>query len=310
MTLASHRPVDGWSIVRRRVSELVATGGRLLVVTDFDGTLARIPLDPMAARIEPLGRLALRRLARLEAADPHRLRTVVLSGRAVIDLATRVRVGGIGYLGDHGLQSGTLARGVPAERLKTIVDPALDRYIPIAQDHGRAVAAALGDPDWLFVEDKGPSVAFHYRAARQPAAAGRRVAAAVEDRLRAEGGAPTTPAGGGLVRFDGRRIVELRPPGTGGKGAAVAGLLEREPFGAALVLGDDRSDAEAFGAVATALTAGRLRAGLSIAVHGASETPAEVAGSADLMVAAPADAARVLALVARILEREGRRRPV
>jgi trehalose 6-phosphate phosphatase len=309
VTAASDRPVDGWSIVRRRVAELVAAGGRLLVVTDFDGTLAGTSLDPMAARIVPLARTALRRFARLEHDRPGRVRTVVLSGRTASDVARRVRVGGIAYLGDHGVQVGTLARGGRAEGLETRFDPSLEPYVPIARDVGPAVSGALGHPDWLFVEDKGPSVAFHFRAADDPEDARRRLGAAVDDALqtvgpvggRAGGG---TVAGDGLVRFNGRRIVELRPAGAGGKGAAMARLLDAEPVTAALVLGDDRSDAEAFEVVAEARRAGRLRVGLAIAVHGADETPAEVAKRADLILGAPLDAARVLSLAARAIERE------
>ena len=290
-------PITAWPAVRRRVVALAAVPGRLLVVTDFDGTLARISLDPMAARIEPLAQTALRRLARLAAARPPRLKVVVLSGRAVDDLAGRVRVGGVEYFGDHGLQAGSLARGAPAERVAAAVDPALATLVAQADAHGRAVAAALGRPDWLFVEDKGPSVAFHFRAAPDPEAAGQLVAAAVEARLRED-------PDGGFERFDGRRIVELRPTGAGGKGTAVASLLEDGAYAAALVLGDDRSDALAFAAVAEATAAGRLQAGLALAVHGSTETPPEIVERADLILAGPHDAARALSALAGALERE------
>lgn len=298
-TGAAAPSIDPWPIVRRRVVELAAAPGPLLVVTDFDGTLARISLDPMAARIEPLGRSALRRLARLAADRPSRLRVVVLSGRTAPDLAGRVRVGGIGYLGDHGLQGGVLPRRAPAERLEVTADPGLAALADPARALGRAVAAALGEPDWLFIEEKGPSVALHYRAAPDPDVAGQLVEAAVADRLRSHGD-------GRLERFDGRRILELRPAGVGGKGAVVARLLAADPFRAAIVLGDDRSDAEAFAAVAAARTEGRLAAGLALAVHGSSETPPEVVERADLILAGPRDAARALSAVAGTIEREDR----
>jgi trehalose 6-phosphate phosphatase len=291
-------PIAAWPAIRRRIVALAAVRGRLLVVTDFDGTLARISLDPMAARIEPLARAALRRLAHVAAARPERLQVVVLSGRTVADLAGRVRVGGVEYLGDHGLQAGTLARGARAERVASTSDPALATFVAHADAHGRAVAAAIGRPDWLFVEAKGPSVAFHFRAAPDPEAAGRLVAAAVEERLRAD-------RKSGFERFDGRRIVELRPTGAGGKGTAVASLLEDGAYAGALVLGDDRSDALAFGAVAEATATGRLEAGLALAVHGSSETPPEIVERADLILSGPHDAARALSALAAVLEGEG-----
>jgi trehalose-phosphatase len=291
--------IDPWSLVRRRVVELAAVPGRVLVVTDFDGTLAAISLDPMAARIEPLGRAALRRLARLAAARPRRLRVVVLSGRTALDVATRVRVGGIEYRGDHGVQSGFLPRGVPAERLAARSDPALEPLVDGARAIAVAVATTLGRPDWLFVEDKGPSVAFHYRAAPDPDVAAALVGVAVDAALAAH--ARGRDGQVGFVRFDGRRIVELRAAGSGGKGAAMTGLLAAGSFDAALVLGDDRSDAEAFAAVAVARAEGRLVASLTLAVHGSAETPPEVVAAADLMLAGPRQAARALAALARAL---------
>ena len=290
--------IDSWPLVRRRLAELATIPGRLLVVTDFDGTLAPISLDPMAARIEPLARSALRSLAGLEAARPSRLKVVVLSGRTARDVAARVRVGGIEYHGDHGVQVGFLPRRVPAERLAARSDPALAPLVDGARALSVAVATRLDRPDWLFVEDKGPSVAFHFRAAPDPDAAAALVGAAVEAALAGQRGGDGQP---GFVRFDGRRIVELRPSGAGGKGATMTRLLAPGSFDAAMVLGDDRSDAEAFAAVAAARAEGRLAASLTLAVHGSVETPPEVVATADLMVAGPHQAARALAALARAL---------
>ena len=266
-------------------------------MTDFDGTLAVIDPDPMGSRIQPQGRAALRRLSRLAVRHPDRLRVIVLSGRASLDVATRVRVGEIAYLGNHGLEGGTLPRGVPAERLEVSGDPALEPFADRARTLGRAVAFALGQPAWLFVEDKGPSVAFHYRAAPDPDAAYRLIVEALARRSTDHGLA-------GLERFDGRRIIEFRPAGAGGKGAAVARLLETERPASVIVLGDDRSDAEAFRVVSAAVADGSLTAGLAIAIHGAEETPREVIEQSDLLLAHPRDSARVLHVLASALERQ------
>ena len=291
-------PVGPWPTVRELVRDVAAAPGPLLVVTDFDGTLARVSPDPMAAAIEPLGRSALRRLARIAAARPARLSVVVLSGRTVLDLVARVRVGGVAYLGDHGLQEGLLDRGGRVACLSVAAYSALAGTTALARDVGAAVARELGSPGWLYVEDKGPSVAFHFRAAADPDAAGRSVEAVLDRVLGPETGRVR------LTRFRGRRIVELRPVGAGGKGSAVTALLASRRFAAAIVLGDDRSDAEAFAAIADARAAGRLPRGLALAVHGAYETPPEIVERADGFLATPRDAARVLSLVARTLEAE------
>jgi trehalose-phosphatase len=285
-----------WREARRRALALVAARPPLLVVSDFDGTLAPISPDPMGALIEPIARRAIRRLARLAGQRPDRLSVVVLSGRTALDVAGRVRVGGVRYLGNHGVEVGDLARSVRAEGLAVAIEPALAGWVEPATALGDAVAGVLGHPDWLFVERKGPSVAFHFRAAEDADAARLAVLEAIESAERAIGGT-------GLVGLEGRRIVELRPAGAGGKGDAVARLIASLRPGGVLVLGDDRSDAEAFEIVRGARDRGELN-GLAVAVHAAAETPREVAAAADVELSSPRYAARLLSVVAGALERE------
>lgn len=285
------------SLAEARVRALALLDAQppLLVVTDFDGTLAPIHPDPTGARIEPLGRTALRRLARLSRAAPGRLRVFVLSGRGALDVASRVRVGGLAYFGNHGLERGDVpTRGRP-ETLEVSFDQRLVPYEAVVRRLGGAVAARLGEPAWLYVEVKGPSIAFHFRQAADPAGA----FAAIEEALAAV--EPEIGAGG-LERFEGRKVVEFRPAGAGGKAAALDRLLGLERPGAALILGDDRSDAEAFGALAKARSTGRL-AGLAVGVHGAVETPPEILAAADLVLGSPRDAARLLSALGREIER-------
>ncbi len=275
---------------------LAAGPAPLLVVTDFDGTLAPITLEPMATVIVPAARLALRSLARTAARRPGRLRLVVLSGRATLDVASRVRVGGVVYLGNHGLEAGALARRGRVERLAVAADPGLLAFVPRARALGEAVATALGRPSWLLVEDKGPSVAFHFRQAPDPDAARLLLIAAIETSQREIGDR-------GLIAVDGRMVVESRPSGAGGKGEAVRRLIESERPGTVLTMGDDVSDAEAFRAVREARDAGAVD-GLVIAVHGATETPATVLAHADIVLASPVEVARLLRVLAGLLAAE------
>jgi trehalose 6-phosphate phosphatase len=287
--------------VEDSIRRLVNGRRPLLVVSDFDGTLSPIVLEPTAARIVPAARAALRRLARLAEERPERVRVVVLSGRAARDVAGRVRVGGVAYHGNHGIEAGTLARRGRAEQLEVASDAVLEPFVPGATALGRAVARELGSPPWLFVEDKGPSVAFHFRQAPDP----ERARAALLEAITA---VETEVGDHGLAAIDGRRVIEFRPAEAGGKGTAVKRLIERERPGAVLVMGDDRTDAEAFEAVRAARDAGRLD-GLAIAVLSHLETPPEVHETADAALPDPAAAARVLTLVARLLEQERTSRP-
>jgi trehalose 6-phosphate phosphatase len=280
-------------------ADIVRGATPLLVVSDFDGTLSPVNPDPLGARILPVARRALRRIARRAALDPDRVALAMLSGRTALDVAGRVRVGGIRYLGNHGLEGGWLGRGRRAEDLAVDVDEALAASIDPAGALGRAVRERLGAPAWLFVEDKGPSVAFHYRSADEPATA----RAAIDDAIAAAGEAEASSALEVLERIDGRKVVEFRPRGAGGKGASLERLLERERPSTVLVMGDDRSDAEAFRALRRQRGAGRL-GGLAIGVHGAAETPVEVLDAADLILPSPVEASRLLAAIATGLERE------
>jgi trehalose 6-phosphate phosphatase len=257
----------------------------LLVVTDFDGTLSQIVLDPWAAQVLPLGRWALRRLA----AKPG-VHVAVLSGRTATDVARRVRVGNVTYLGNHGMERGYLPRGGRPERLVVPVNSAAAHEAGhLAERLAQEVPLLVGAP-WLIVERKPPAVAFHFRQAADVDAAGERVRAAIE-RLDPEQQ---------LERFPGRRVVELRPFGAVAKGEAVRSLFEELRPRSVFMLGDDISDALAFRELRAARERGELD-GVSVAVMARAEVPAEVAESADLVLASPIEATRFLAALARAL---------
>jgi trehalose 6-phosphate phosphatase len=260
------------------IAALVAARPPLLVVADFDGTLAAGSRDPGAADIDPVAQRALRRLAALGVERPDRVVPVVLTGRTVADVAARVRVGGLTYLGDHGLQAGQLPRGGRPASLVVTTDPAFDGRRDPAERLATGVAADLGSPAWLFVERKGPSVAFHVRQADDVPAARSAVLAAIARVEQREG-----LLDHGLAHYRGRSVVDLRPHDAGGKREAVERLVARHRPGAIVVLGDELSDVDAFEAVVAARRSGVL--GVTIAVHGTSApAPAELLAHADLAV--------------------------
>jgi trehalose 6-phosphate phosphatase len=300
---AAHGPpqVSPADVVETALAALAAAPSPLLVVADFDGTLAIGSRDPAAATIEPLAKRGLRDLARIAAGRPGRLHVVVLTGRLVADVAARVRVGGVEYLGDHGLERGVLARRGRPERLRVVTDPAFDGHRDPAEALATGVAAVLGQPGWLFVERKGPSVAFHVRQAEDIEQARAAVVDAI-GRVEARIGLDH-----GLAHYRGRSVVDLRPADAGGKREAVERLIERRRPGAVVVLGDELSDVDAFEAVIAARRTGHIPgstglAGLTVAVHGASRpAPAELQELADLCLAGPREVGRLLVDLARRL---------
>ena len=256
----------------------------LLVVSDFDGTLSHIVNDPWGASILPLGRRALRALVGLDG-----VHVAVLSGRSSADVAARVRVGGVSYVGNHGMERGFVPRRGRPERLRADVDDASHEAIHAAERVGDELPGLIGEP-WLIVERKPPSVALHWRQAPDIDAAAARVMAAVEvldpDHV--------------LERFPGRRVLELRPPGAVAKGEAFLRMVEEWKPRSVFLLGDDVSDAMAFSELRR-LRAEGVTDGVAVAVQARAEVPVQVLESADIILASPIDATRFLSALYRRL---------
>ena len=306
MTVSGTAPeVSSPADLAAAIERLVAARPPLLVVADFDGTLAPGSRDPGATRIDPIAQRALRRLARLVVARPERIAVVVLTGRTVRDVADRVRVGGIEYLGDHGLQHGWLPRGGRVSTLRVETEPGFDAHRDPAERLAVGVAAELRHPAWLFVERKGPSVAFHVRQADDIAIARAAVLEAIAVVEASEG-----LEDHGLEHYRGRSVVDLRPRDAGGKGEAVERLLSRVRPGGIVVLGDELSDVDAFRAVLDARAGDRSLTGVTVAVHGTgpdarpTPAPAELSDVADRHVASARAVAHLLGDLADRLETE------
>ena len=279
------------------IAALAGARPPLLVVVDFDGTLAIGSRDPAVARITPSAQRALRHLARLVP----RVHVAVLTGRTVDDVARRVRVGGIAYNGDHGLQDGWLPRGGRAEAIQATSHERFDRHRDPAEVLAAGVATALGAPPWLFVERKGPSVAFHVRQADDVPAARAAVVAAIADVERREG-----LHDHGLAHYRGRSVVDLRPVDAGGKREAVERLIAAHRPGAVVALGDELSDVDAFEAVRAAGDADATLVACSVAVHAEGRSaPVELLAVADLALGTARAVGPFLGALARAVDARG-----
>ena len=256
----------------------------ILVASDFDGTLSHLSMDPWGASILPLARRALRDLA--VAPGVH---VALISGRTAADLAGRVRIGGATYLGNHGVERGHLPRRSRAEQLRIEVAPLPPHFTALAEAMAANVERAIPEP-WMVVERKLPAVTFHYRGAPDVAAAGARVTQIVD----------ATDPQHQMIRFPGRRALELRPPGAPAKGESMRALIDEHRPAVAFMLGDDRYDARAFEVLRAARSAGELD-GLAIAVAAHPDVLPDVAPHADLVLASPRETAAFLSGLARIL---------
>ncbi len=233
---------------------------RSAVLTDVDGTLAPIVERAEEATVPAAARDALAALA-----DRYGLVGCV-SGRQALEARRLVGLDGIAYAGNHGLE--LLLPGDEEPR----PDPSI-------AGRERDAAEYLADVDLdaagLRQEDKGPIQALHWRgAANEAAAAGHAHEIAV-----AAGRA-------GLEVRWGRKVLELRPPGGGGKDSAVGSLLAIDGVDRATYAGDDRTDLDAFRRLRQLRASGELAAAVCVGVASA-EAPAELAEEADLIVEGP-----------------------
>lgn len=265
-----------------------ALGRRLLLASDFDGTISRLTRDMWRSAVIPAAQRALRSLAAAD--DTH---VAFISGRTVADLAPRVAVGGATYHGDHGAERASAGRGFRPHRLRIEHEP-VDPVVQAMADRLKAEVPSLVDEEWLMLEDKGPALTFHYRRAPDVDEARARVRAAVD----------AVDTNGLLAQPGGVRMWELRPPGATTKRQALASLIAEHQPELVVMLGDDRNDVEAFGAVTEARAEDGLD-GLAVGVFSPASDPYELVGSADVVFAGAYVSARFLTLLAR--ERSRRR---
>ena len=243
------------------------------LLTDFDGTLSPIVADPALARLIDGADGALARLA-------ERLTVVaIVTGREPMQARDLIGVPGILVAGNHGLEWLEAGADTP------IGAPGTDA---VRRDLDRLVARVPPLPG-VVVEHKGVSASVHYRGAHDPDEARAAIVEAFGD-----------VDGLGLRVSHGRMVVEVRPIGLGDKGTAARAIVERFGLRGVVVMGDDVTDLDMFTAAAELRAAGTLRAAI-IGVGGPDhETPPALAAAADAVLAEPADAAALLAMLAGV----------
>jgi trehalose 6-phosphate phosphatase len=225
-------------------------------VLDFDGTLAEIVARPEHARPVDGARDALVELV-------ERYRTVaIVTGRRSEEVAALLDVPHVTYVGLYGLEDG-------ANELVTAVVP--------------RVQAATAEVKEAWVEDKGVSVAVHYRQARDPVSARAEIRVALQP--------VATEAG--LELIEGKMVLELVPPDRPLKGGAVERLAREHGLQALLYAGDDHADLAAFDTLDRLIASGDVRAAVRLAVRG-PETPPELVNAADVVAEGPAELVELL----------------
>ena len=183
----------------------------------------------------------------------------VVSGREVGYLRGAVELGGITYVGNHGLEVWPGRR----ESAKSWTEAATGLEEDVAVE-----IAELG-VGGLYVEGKGPVVSVHYRNAPEPDLARSLVLAMMRPFAEARE----------LTVKEGKMVVELMPDVDVNKGTVVDELAREAGLSGAIVMGDDVTDCDAFDAVHR-LTDAQGVTGAAVAVVD-GETPPDVILKAD-----------------------------
>jgi trehalose-phosphatase len=180
----------------------------VVLVTDFDGTLADIVPDPAETVARPEALQALSRLVRL-LAD-----VIVLSSRTHQQLEALVPISGVRLIGDSGL-------AIPRHAHKE----ALERF-------NLDVVVLLEGIPGAWLEVKPASSAVHFRNTNL---SGAEMLALIQPLI------DWRP----LAAYLGRKVIEVHAP-KAGKGSALAALLPGEDPGGVVCFGDDENDRSMF----------------------------------------------------------------
>jgi trehalose 6-phosphate phosphatase len=196
---------------------------RSALFLDVDGTLLEIAPRPELVRV-PDGLPSL--ITRLSAGREGAL--ALISGRSLAQLDQLFQPWQGAAAGLHGLER---------RRADGILDCVVDRESAAALDRLRPRLAALAaDGTGLMLEDKGGTLALHYRAAPQREPEIRAVVEALHREMAAV-----------LRLITGKMVVEFQPR-SADKGRAIAAFLGEAPFVGRrpVFVGDDTTDEDGF----------------------------------------------------------------
>lgn len=251
--------------------EQLVRNGPVLLCLDYDGTIAEIVSRPALARPVEGVVAALKSIAR----HRERVAAAIVSGRPIAELRRMTGLGGeVMFAGVHGLE---IAGGDGAVRVPERVARCAPEVERVRDFLTRNVPSGEG----FEIEDKGLSVALHYRNADPAAAAA--LCARMEEFMRAS--APS------LQAAHNKMVLEALPA-IASKGGALRVLGEE--VGSAFVpvyFGDDRTDEDAFAEIENR--------GVGVLVGEPRRS------HASWRVDAPADVARIVTALASTLDKDG-----
>ncbi len=202
---------------------------RLLLMLDFDGTLAPITTDPAKSYLSPEIKAYLSTISRMDWAT-----IAVLSGRSLADVKKRIGLKNIYYAGSHGLE-------IYGPSLK-FLHPEASHAKSHIEDLRTTIENKLGSIHGAIIERKRFSFSFHYRLIK------------TRDTRRALNQLRSiichSPIGEEVSIIKGKKVIEVVPRIDWNKGAAVRYVIKHTGRRVIpIYLGDDVTDETAFEAL-------------------------------------------------------------
>jgi trehalose-phosphatase len=213
--------------VQATLTSTYAEGRRLVLLFDYDGTLAPIVEHPHLATLGDGTRRLLRRLAGLP-----RVSVGIISGRGIDDLIGMVCVPGLYYGGTSGLELNFRGR--------RLVHPEAERGRALVRELAPLLSTVAGRYPGAWVERKPLGLTLHDR----------RVAPQLTRELRACALQALGPSAESWRVYEGPLGVEMMPALGWTKGSAVRKVLELVGAAVPLYAGDEANDTDALEAAA------------------------------------------------------------
>lgn len=235
------------------IDPLLRGAERILIATDFDGTLCPLARSPAYVRVDPATLSVLRIL---QASDD--VPVAIITGRPVSDVRARLPFVTI-FAGNHGLE-------IETGRFR-FVHPQAEAAAPQLQQACRTLEGAIRKWRGAWVEYKRLSATLHYRNVEPGAQVG----------LLWTARRTLSVFGRTFALRSGNLALEIRPKIEWDKGCALRMIRDRyAPGDPVICIGDDRTDESMF-------TANNAHPNIYVGVSGRSaagyraRNPAEVA---------------------------------
>ena len=212
------------SVLGTPAAPLVRPRAEWAYFLDIDGTLVDVADSPLTVRLDPDMARIVERLYQITDGA-----VAIISGRSIPDIDALFRNPRMPVAGQHGLERRD-ARG------RVVRHDVASQGLVAARD---TLAAAVAMHPGLWLEDKGLSLALHYRRVPRLGAVAHRLARAALE-----------PLGEGYCLQTGKAVVELKPAGKD-KGVAVREFMAERPFRGRVpvFVGDDTTDEFGFATV-------------------------------------------------------------